>query len=132
MPQEWMALGHRWAGLGELPPEPIVGYLARSTSALYGLRGAILLYVSFDVERYWSLICFLAAAAIAHGAALVWIDLGEGLPRWWAAVEGPSLAATGIIVLVLQRLMRGSPPERRTAFQSDAPVVTTSDAGDVP
>lgn len=36
MPYEWMNVIHRQAGLGELPHVPIVGYLTRSISALYG------------------------------------------------------------------------------------------------
>ena len=104
MPQEWMAAGHRWAGLGELSREPLVGYLARSTSAVYALHGALILFISFDIDRYWNVIRFLAAAALMHGAVLVWIDLAEGMPLWWTILEGPCLIGTGATVLVLQRL----------------------------
>src|SRR5258707_6338566 len=33
-PEHWIDMAHHWAGLGAFPGEPIVGYLARSTSAL--------------------------------------------------------------------------------------------------
>lgn len=103
MPRRWMELGHAWAGLGTLPDAPIVGYLTRSASALYGLHGAMIVFVSFDVNRYGPLICFLAAAALVHGAVMMGIDLAEGMPAWWLAVEGPGFAATGALVLFLQR-----------------------------
>ena len=31
------------------------------------------------------------------------IDLAEGMPRWWTLFEGPAFAATGAVVLALQR-----------------------------
>src|SRR6516225_6886500 len=104
MPERWMAAGHQWAGLGPLPEGPLVGYLARSSSALYALHGATVLFVSFDIRRYWRLITFLAAIALIHGVIMLGIDLAEGMPKWWTAIEGPCFAATGTIVLLLQRL----------------------------
>jgi hypothetical protein len=104
MPQAWMARGHAWAGLGALPAAPIVGYLSRSASFLYALHGATVLFVSFDLARYGRLITFLAAAALVHGAVMLGIDLAEGMPLWWTAVEGPGFAATGGVVLFLQWL----------------------------
>src|SRR5262245_19416965 len=94
-PRRWLELGHDWAGLGPLPAGPIVGYLARSASALYALHGATVLFLSFDVDRYGPLIRFLALAALAHGAVMCGIDLAEGMPGWWQTVEGPGFAATG-------------------------------------
>jgi hypothetical protein len=101
MPHGWMARGHAWAGLGELPAAPIVGYLARSISFLYALHGATVLFISFDVDRYRPLITFLAVIALAHGAVMLGIDLAEGMPLWWTAVEGPGFSATGGVVLSL-------------------------------
>jgi hypothetical protein len=49
MPRHWMDVAHQWAGLGSIPREPIVGYLARTASALYALHGAMVLFMSFDV-----------------------------------------------------------------------------------
>lgn len=107
MPRRWMEWGHVWAGLGEIPEGPLVGYLARSASALYGLHGAMILFISFDVRRYWRLITFLAVAALVHGAVMFGIDVAEGMPRWWTTVEGAGFAATGAVVLLLQALARG-------------------------
>jgi hypothetical protein len=102
MPRRWLAVGHAWAGLGPLPEGALVGYLARSTSALYALHGATVLFVSFDVVRYRRLIAFLATIALLHGAILLGVDLAEGMPAWWTLAEGPAIMTTGAIVLILQ------------------------------
>jgi hypothetical protein len=103
MPQHWMDVGHKWLGLGPIPQEPIVGYLARSASALYALHGAMVLFMSFDVKRYEPLIRFMAVAALIHGAAILGIDVWEGLPALWRYGEGPAFAAAGLAVLWLLR-----------------------------
>ncbi|MCC7423577.1 MAG: hypothetical protein IT428_25180 [Planctomycetaceae bacterium] len=102
-PYEWMNEIHRRCGLGELPREPIVSYLARTASLLYALHGAVILFVAFDVRRYWPLVRFLAMLAIVHGGLLVFIDLREALPGWWQAIEGFCIAAMGGAVLWLLR-----------------------------
>jgi hypothetical protein len=104
LPARWMAAGHAGAGLGPLPPRPLVGYLARSASALYALHGALVLFLSFDVRRYGPVITFLAAAALFHGAVMLGIDLAEGMPFWWTALEGAAFAAGGVVVLLAQWL----------------------------
>jgi hypothetical protein len=101
LPRRWLEVAHAWAGLGELPDAPVVGYLIRSASALYALHGAMVLYLSFDVVRYWRLIRFLAVAALVHGVVMLGIDLAEGMPAWWRYAEGPCFAATGAVVLFL-------------------------------
>ena len=103
MPERWMDIGHHWAGLGALPREPIVGYLARSASALYALHGAMVVFISFDVSRYERLIRLMAWAALVHGAVILGIDLAQHMPAFWRYGEGPSFAATGLLILALQR-----------------------------
>jgi hypothetical protein len=104
MPRPWMAATYTWVGLGTLPDAPIVGYLTRSASALYALHGALVLFISFDVRRYWRMITFLAAAALVHGAIMAGIDVAVGMPQPWTLYEGPCFAAPGAIVLLLQWL----------------------------
>jgi hypothetical protein len=103
MPWHWMAVAHKFIGLGVIPEGPIVGYLARSASALYALHGAIVLFISFDVSRYERLIRFMAVAALVHGTVILGIDMAERLPALWRYGEGPAFAATGVLVLWLQR-----------------------------
>jgi hypothetical protein len=103
MPRSMMGLAHDWTGLGAIPQGPIVGYLARSASALYVLHGALVVFVSFDVTRYEGLIRFLALASLLHGAVLVGIDIAEAMPLLWRYIEGPLFAASGLVILWLQR-----------------------------
>ncbi len=102
MPASWIEFGHQTTGLGDFPEAPIASYLARSASALYALHGLMIVYMSFDVQRYWHLIGFLARIAVVHGFVMLGIDLAVGMPVWWTALEGPAFAATGLIVLVAQ------------------------------
>jgi len=113
VPERWIDMAHHWAGLGALPREPIVGYLARSASALYALHGAIVVYISFDVCRYAGLIRFMAWAALVHGAVILGIDLVQHMPMYWRYGEGPSFAATGLVVLALQRNQFRSRPSNQ-------------------
>src|SRR5262245_53884536 len=101
MPREWMEPLAAWAGPG-LPSGALPAYLARTASALFALHGATVLFVSFDVERYWRLIRFLAILALVHGAIVLTVDVAEGMPWWWCLIEGPGIAMTGVIVLLIQ------------------------------
>ncbi|HTU21686.1 MAG TPA: hypothetical protein VMG10_26855 [Gemmataceae bacterium] len=103
LPLEWMSKVHSWLGMGALPEQPIINYLTRSASALYAVHGAMLLFVSTDVRRYAPLIKFLAVVALIHGVGLYLIDMSAGMPGFWVAVEGPTVAAAGTVVLMLQR-----------------------------
>jgi hypothetical protein len=101
MPHAWMAWGCSWSGLAEFPSAPLAGYLARSVSALYALHGATVVFLSFDVVRYRPLIRFLAQVALLHGGIMLVIDVFAGMPWWWQLIEGPLIAASGVVVLLL-------------------------------
>lgn len=101
MPYSWMNAIHKWLGMGKLPSEPIVGYLARSTSAFYALLGALLWVVSFDLVRHRLILRFLGVAIIVFGGILLIVDFVEGMPLWWRFWEGPINMAFGTIILIL-------------------------------
>lgn len=88
-------------GFASFPPGPLPEYLARSTSLLYALHGALLLYVAGDVVRNWGLIRWLGVLAIIHGTLMLAIDLHLGMPLWWCLAEGPIFAASGLLLLAL-------------------------------
>jgi hypothetical protein len=88
-------------GFAPFPPGPLAEYLARSTSLLYALHGALLLYVASDVTRYWGLIRCLGGLAVIHGTLMLAIDLQLGMPGWWCLAEGPTFAASGLLLLAL-------------------------------
>ena len=101
MPYTWMDAVHRHLGLGALPAEPIVGYLARSTSAFYALLGGLLWVLSFDLRRHQVILCYLGAAIVLFGLAILGVDLAEGLPLFWSLWEGPIDIAFGAAILWL-------------------------------
>jgi hypothetical protein len=89
MPYDWMNHIHQALGMGTLPSEPIVGYLARSLSLFYALLGGLLIFFSFNPRRYRMAICFLGAAFLFFGIVMLGVDFSEGMPGFWKIVEGP-------------------------------------------
>lgn len=108
LPLSTLGAIHDRLGLGPLPPGPVVEYMARSLSALYAVHGAVVLFLSFDVDRYRPLITLLGGLHLALGVTVLGVDLAAGVPLYWAAAEGPGIAVGGILVLVLVRT--GTPP----------------------
>ena len=102
LPLETMARIHHQLGLGELPLQPIVAYLARSLSLFYGFHGVLLLLVSFDLERFDPIVAYLGWMNTAIGVGLLFVDLGAGMPAWWTRFEGPFVISTGVLLLALR------------------------------
>jgi hypothetical protein len=103
MPEDWMAAGHAWLGMGEFPRAPVVDYLARSASLMYAQHGAVFLFLSGDVRRYRPLIHVMAIIAIVSGAIMLAIDLLARIPLFWTVVEGPGYIVLASTVLLIQR-----------------------------
>ena len=94
MPFSWMQAVHRAIALGELAETSLNDYLTRSLSALYAFNGAVLLYLSFDVRQFRSLIRFLGVAHVVFGGFLLGLDLYTGLP-WFCRLIGPGASFSG-------------------------------------
>ena len=109
LPVEWMAATHRWLGLGEFPASPLVDYMTRSASVLYGIHGGLLLVLAHRPRRFRAAIAYLAGMNLLAGVALVVIDVRAGLPWIWVIAEGPSVFAFGVLVLAL---LRGLPRDQ--------------------
>jgi hypothetical protein len=107
LPLDWMAGIHRRLGLGELPRSPIVEYLARSASLLYGLHGSILLFLGRDPRRHAALILFLGAMSAALAVALFLVDLAAGMPLSWTLCEGPPILLVSVAIILLARHLLG-------------------------
>ena len=103
LPVDWMAATHEWLGLGAFPRLPVVDYLARSVSALYGFHGILLFIIAHDPQKYRSLIWYLVFMNVTLGLMLIGVDLHAGLPWLWTLVEGPSLIALGLLMGALNR-----------------------------
>ncbi|HJO02496.1 MAG TPA: hypothetical protein QGG47_00825 [Acidobacteriota bacterium] len=113
-PYTWMnAIHDGWLGMGELPSLPVVGYLARSTSAFYALLGGLMILVSGDPRAHRSVLLYIAWATTALGIALFFIDRSEGLPPAWSLWEGPFVAAVGLLLVWLVRGLASEPDRSR-------------------
>ncbi len=113
-PYAWMQAIHRAIGLGELPAQPIIEYMARSLSAFYACYGVLILYLSLDVVRRAPVIRVLAILGLTFGVAMVGIDLVSGLPLSWALSEGPFIFVLGLVVLLLARKVGAAESGART------------------
>ena len=120
MPMAWMEAIHLWLGLGELPETPIVEYLARSSSLLYGFHGILLLLVASDVRRYLSVIWLMGGAAFVFGLAILVIDHMARLPIYWRWLEGGIILLESTIVLVLTWRVSIAPQPRKPVQPRDA------------
>jgi len=111
MPYDWMDRIHRLLGLGTLPAEPVVGYLARTLSAFYALVGGLLWVLSFDLHRHRVTLLYLGLAFIGFGAVAMWVDFTEGMPWLWRISESPIVIVYGAVILALT--LRVRPATRR-------------------
>lgn len=102
-PYAWMDSIHAALGMGTLPDAPVVGYLARSTSAFYALLGGLFWVVSFDLVRHRPVLIYLGVAVTVFGAMLVIVDWQEGMPLFWKVWEGPAVIAIGLAILFTSR-----------------------------
>jgi hypothetical protein len=106
MPYTWMDGTHQWLGLGKLPAEPIVGYLARSISLFYALMGGLLWLCSCDPRRYRPVLCFVGAGFIFFGLVMWGVDFAERMPGYWKHLEGPMVMLFGGVILALSIRLR--------------------------
>ncbi len=102
-PYTWMESIHSTLGMGQLPDKPVVGYLARSTSAFYALLGGLFWVVSFDLGRHRRVLIYLGAAISSLGVVLLVVDWLEGMPSFCTLWEGPFVTAFGLALLFLNR-----------------------------
>jgi hypothetical protein len=109
LPVEWMAATHRWLGLGQFPASPLVDYLTRSISFLYGFHGGLLLVVARDVRRYRGVVVYVVVMSLALGASMIVVDLHAGLPLRWVLGEGPPIMVAAVIIGLLLRAVPRSP-----------------------
>jgi hypothetical protein len=102
-PMSWMVGTHRWLGLGEMPSDPVVEYLARCVSAFYAFVGVLCLGLAADPQRYRPLVLLLGILLTVFGVVLIGIDLAAHMPWWWAISEGPTTIVFGILIAALAR-----------------------------
>lgn len=98
MPYSWMDAIHQGLDMGSLPAAPVVGYLARSTSAFYAILGGLLWVLSFDLKRYQPILTYLGVVTVLFGITLWCVDFAEGMPPFWRNGEGPINIFLGAVI----------------------------------
>ena len=119
MPRSYMDATHRVLGMGPLPSEPVVGYLARTVSLFYALQGGLLWWVSFDPPHHRSVLRYMSWAYVLFGLITLGIDLLEGMPGFWVAGEGPVVILIGALML----LLRPRPSPASSPMQADLGIL---------
>jgi len=105
-PFEWMISIHARLELGEFAHTPVLSYLIRTLSAMYAIVGGLLMFISFDVNRYGSLIRFAGVISILAGVGVTVLDAILQLPVIWTATEGPMTVGMGVGFIVLAKQAR--------------------------
>ena len=106
LPRSQMDSIHAWLGLGAMPEAPIVWYLARSTSLLYGVHGALMFVCGRNINEFIGLAPVFGWLHVGLGLAMLFIDLSAGMPWWWTAFEGIPIAITGGVIVWLHRMAK--------------------------
>jgi hypothetical protein len=114
MPFSWMLAIHEHLGLGKMPQEPVVQYLARSLSAFYAMVGVMFWYVSFRVPQYWDFVRLVAILFIVFGGVLWWVDVKSQMPLLWTLQEAPPAILVGLWMLYLHHTGSESPEQHQT------------------
>ena len=103
MPEHWMVEIAEALGFDPFPDSPLTFYLARNLSLLYGFVGAFLIVVSFDLDRYRPLVCYIAMGTILFSLLQLLVDAQSGLPAWWTLGESLSTLVGGVLLYWIQR-----------------------------
>ena len=106
-PESWMVAIYAELEMGALPTAPIVGYLARSTSAFYAITGGLFLLISTDPRRHRAVLLYLGWAVAAFGLVLLVVDWLEGMPTAWTLWEGPFIFLFGTVLVWLTGKLDG-------------------------
>ncbi|MDG2221190.1 MAG: hypothetical protein P8L85_07420 [Rubripirellula sp.] len=101
MPMQWIVEAGQWLGFDPFPDSPLTFYLARNLSLLYGYIGALLLLVSWDLDRYRPLVWYIAVGTMSFGLLQIVVDSMSGMPSWWTVGESVSTFLGGVLLYFL-------------------------------
>jgi hypothetical protein len=101
MPRSWMEVSHEWLGMGVMPDAPLVMFMVRQASYVYGMHGVSLLVLASDVVKFRRLIILNGISFLLAGPVFFWIDWTSGMPWWWTLADPLSCAFTGASFLLL-------------------------------
>jgi len=93
MPNRWIVEVAEWLGYPDFPEHPVVWFLARQLSLMYGLLGVIGYWASMTLPARIDLVRVFALLLLLLGLAQYVLDPWAGLPWRWTIGEslGPLL-----------------------------------------
>jgi hypothetical protein len=103
MPRSWMEAGHTWLGMGVMPDGPLIMFMIRQASYVYGMHGASLWILATDVRRFRPLIVFNGISFTLAAAVFFWIDYSSGMPWYWTISDTLGCGLFGAALLWLNR-----------------------------
>ena len=106
MPRAWMEASHEWLGMGRMPEGPLVMFMIRQASYVYGVHGVSLWVLASDVRRFRPLVLLNAASFLAASPVFFLIDYTSGMPHWWTASDTLGCGFFGAALLWLDRRAR--------------------------
>ena len=110
MPRSWMEVSHAWLGLGEMPDGPIIMFMIRQASYVYGMHGISLWVLASNVERFRPLIILNGISFLLAAPVFFAIDYTAAMPLWWTVADTLGCAFFGGALLLTSR--RGEPKPR--------------------
>jgi hypothetical protein len=100
LPYEMMTSIHFQIGLGTMPQLPILDYLARSVSMFYGIHGVIVIYISYNLNKYLQFLKLLCYLGLLFGLSLFFIDINASMPSYWTFGESPIVVLLNLVIYV--------------------------------
>ena len=106
MPRSWMEATHAWLGMGEMAQGPLIMFMIRQASYVYGMHGVSLWVLASNVRRFQPLIVLNGISFTLAGVVFFLIDYSSGMPLWWTIEDSLGCALFGLGLLWLNRAGR--------------------------
>ena len=101
MPRSWMEIAHTWLGMGDMPQGPLVMFMIRQASYVYGMHGLSLWVIASNVERFRLLVIFNGISFLIAAPVFFLIDQASGMPLWWTLGDAFGCGGFGAALLWL-------------------------------
>ena len=82
MPRSWMEAGHEWLGMGVMPSGPLIMFMIRQASYVYGMHGVSLWVLASDVTRLRPLVTLNGISFLLAAPVFLVIDHTAGMPLY--------------------------------------------------
>lgn len=101
MPRSLMEWSHRWLGMGEMVGGPLIMFMIRQASYVYGMHGMSLWVLASNPRRFRPLVIFNGISFLVAGPVFFLIDYTSGMPLWWALGDAFGCSFFGAALLWL-------------------------------